>query len=200
MNSTIPYRQIRAQYTEETITVYQAYAPEIAQPALAAGRFVAPFKMSRMTWIKPSFLWMMYRCGWGRKPGQECVLAIDITRAGFEWALAHSSLSHFDAAVYATPEEFERRKTESPVRIQWDPERTLTFGEQPHRAIQIGLGGEAVPRYVSEWIVSLRDVTPLAHTIEALVAAKKWDEAQAKLPIEKPYPLSADLKRITGAT
>jgi hypothetical protein len=38
-----------------------------------------------MTWIKPSFLWMMYRCGWATKPGQERVLAIQITREGFEW-------------------------------------------------------------------------------------------------------------------
>ena len=40
-----------------------------------------------MTWIKPSFLWMMYRCGWGLKEGQETVLAVEITREGFEWAL-----------------------------------------------------------------------------------------------------------------
>ncbi|HEY0697682.1 MAG TPA: DUF4291 family protein, partial [Micromonospora sp.] len=80
-------RQIRAVHTDETITVHQAYPPEIALPALTAGRFVPPFKRERMTWIKPSFLWMMYRCGWGDKPGQEHVLAVEITRVGFEWAL-----------------------------------------------------------------------------------------------------------------
>ena len=89
-----PVRQVRALHDEETLVVYQAYSPAIAEPALAAGTFVAPFKRERMTWIKPSFLWMMYRCGWATKPDQERVLAITITRAGFEWALAHSSLSH----------------------------------------------------------------------------------------------------------
>jgi len=79
-----PQRQIRAAYTAETITVYQAYSPAIAEPAVRAGCFVAPFKRDRMTWIKPSFLWMMYRCGWATKPGQERVLAVEITRAGFE--------------------------------------------------------------------------------------------------------------------
>ena len=73
---SVPARQIRAVYTAETITVYQAYPPEIAEAALAAGRFVPPFKRDRMTWIKPSFLWMMYRCGWATKPGQERVLAV----------------------------------------------------------------------------------------------------------------------------
>jgi hypothetical protein len=35
-----------------------------------------------MTWIKPSFLWMMYRCGWGAKEGQESVLVVEITCTG----------------------------------------------------------------------------------------------------------------------
>ncbi|WP_209018579.1 DUF4291 family protein [Endobacterium cereale] len=32
--------------------------------ALDKGKFGPPtFSLNRMTWIKPSFLWMMYRCG-----------------------------------------------------------------------------------------------------------------------------------------
>ncbi|GGS69584.1 hypothetical protein GCM10010156_30440 [Planobispora rosea] len=72
----VPYRQIRAAYTENTITVYQAYDPAVAGPAVAAQRFVPPFTRERMTWIKPSFLWMMYRCGWAAKPGQEIHAAL----------------------------------------------------------------------------------------------------------------------------
>lgn len=84
--------QIRAVYDDGTIRVYQAYSDGIADAALASGTFVSPpFKMDRMTWIKPSFLWMMYRCGWGYKDdGQRRILAIDISREGFEWALKHS--------------------------------------------------------------------------------------------------------------
>jgi hypothetical protein len=46
-------RQVRTLFTARTVTVYQAYAPEIADRALAAGTFVPPFKLGRMTWIKP---------------------------------------------------------------------------------------------------------------------------------------------------
>jgi len=63
-------RLVRAHYGDETITVYQAYAPQIAESAARAGTFLPPFSRGRMTWIKPSFGWMMHRCGWGRKPGQ----------------------------------------------------------------------------------------------------------------------------------
>ena len=65
MDATVtpPARQVRAVFDAETVIVYQAYRHAIADAALAAGTFVAPFSMNRMTWIKPSFLWMMYRCG-----------------------------------------------------------------------------------------------------------------------------------------
>ncbi len=59
---------IRAVYDDKTIRVYQAYGDDIADAALAHGTFVAPpFKMGRMTWIKPSFLWMMYRAAGATK-------------------------------------------------------------------------------------------------------------------------------------
>ncbi|MDE3231051.1 MAG: DUF4291 family protein, partial [Chloroflexota bacterium] len=49
-------RDIRADFDERSLVVYQAYRPEIAEAAVRAGRFVAPFSLNRMTWIKPSFL------------------------------------------------------------------------------------------------------------------------------------------------
>ena len=182
-----PLRQIRAVFDAETIRVYQAYSDDIADSALAHGRFVSPpVQMERMTWIKPSFLWMMYRAGWGFKnAGQSRILAIDITREGFEWALAHSCPSHADPSM--SKEEWERLKSESPVRIQWDPERDLLLQPLPHRAIQIGLSKEAVKLYVNQWIRRITDVTPLAHEIHALVANKRFDEARAKLPIETSF-------------
>lgn len=75
--TNVPLRQIRALYDADTLRVYQAYSESIADAALAHGTFVSPpFKMERMTWIKPSFLWMMYRAGWGYKdPGQARILA-----------------------------------------------------------------------------------------------------------------------------
>jgi Domain of unknown function (DUF4291) len=165
-------RLIRAAYTDDTITVYQAYAPQIAGPAVRAGTFTTGFGRDRMTWIKPSFGWMMHRSGWGRKPGQERVLAIEISRGGWEWALSHSCLSHYAPGVYDSPEAWSAAKASSPVRVQWDPDRALTGERLPRRAIQVGLSGLAVKRYVEEWIVSISDVTELAHRVEELPARR----------------------------
>jgi hypothetical protein len=115
--------QIRAVYDDKTIRIYQAYSNVIADSALKHGTLVSPpFKMTRMTWIKPSFLWMMYRAGWGLKDSAQCrILAIDITREGFEWALTHSCLSHRPPGL-ADNAAWLNHKNATPVRIQWDPE------------------------------------------------------------------------------
>ena len=179
---------IRAAYGEHTIRVYQAYSDPIADAALAHGTFVSPpFKMERMTWIKPSFLWMMYRAGWGLKDeGQKRILAIDISREGFEWALRHACLSHPPAGM--GKDDWQRLKAQSPVRIQWDPERSLKLEPLPHRSIQIGLTGEAVPRYVNEWIQNISEITDVAQEIHALIAQDNLAAAQALLPPERVYP------------
>ncbi len=194
MTSPIPYRQIRAVYDNKTIRVYQAYSDAIADSALERDTFVSPpFKMERMTWIKPSFLWMMYRAGWGKKDsGQKRILAIDITREGFEWALEHSLLSH-QAKDY-DKEEWLKIKKATPVRIQWDPERDLHLQPLEHRAIQIGLTNEAVPLYLNEWIQNITEVTGLATEIHSLVEANNLEAAMQKLPIEAAYPTSSKLK------
>lgn len=185
-DTAIPHQQIRAVYDDATIRVYQAFGDQIADAALAHGRFVAPFSRSRMTWIKPSFLWMMYRAGWGHKDdNQRRILAIDLDREGFEWALAHSCPSHPDPAM--SPAQWQRHKAATPVRIQWDPERSLHLGPLQHRAIQIGLSGEAVPLYADQWVRRIEEVTPLAHRIHALVEADRLTEAKALLPVERPY-------------
>ncbi|MFC0006747.1 DUF4291 domain-containing protein [Micromonospora siamensis] len=190
---SVPARQIRARYSSDTITVYQAYPPQIALPAVAAGHFVAPFKRDRMTWIKPSFLWMMYRCGWATKVGQERVLAVDITRQGFEWALARACLSHYDRALHGDRASWSRRLRTSPVRVQWDPERSLQLTALPYRSLQVGLSGEAVDRYVDDWIVAVTDITPMVHRVRQLLRDGDEAAAAAQLPVERGYPLPAEI-------
>jgi uncharacterized protein DUF4291 len=192
-----PLRQIRAAFDDTTVTVYQAYSAEIADPALRAGTFVPPFKLSRMTWIKPSFFWMMYRSGWGSKPGQGRILAIHLRRKGFDQALGEACLSHYEPTVYPSHEHWLSRLRAGAVRVQWDPERSAQLQPLPWRSIQIGLSGSAVQRYVQDWIVGIEDVTERAHELHALTEPER-EATVARC--EQPYPLSAPLARTIGAT
>jgi hypothetical protein len=188
----VPFRQIRANFDERTVTVYQAYRPSIAVPAARDQRFPADFKRDRMTWIKPSFLWMMYRSGWASKPGQEHVLALSITREGFEWALRNSAFSHFDPKVHESNEQWQASMS-APVRIQWDPERDIRLNPLPYRSIQVGLSGDASRRYCDEWITKIEDITELAHKVRRCVLAEELDHAAILSPAEHPYPIADDL-------
>ncbi|MFB7279009.1 DUF4291 domain-containing protein [Streptomyces hydrogenans] len=193
MTEPRPPHQIRALHTDSTVTVYQAYPPEIGLAAARDGRFPPAWKRDRMTWIKPSFLWMMYRCGWGTKEGQERVLAVEITREGFEWALRHACLSHYERGVHADHDVWREELKRAPARVQWDPERDLSLQPLPHRSLQLGLTGEAARRYADEWIVAITDVTESAHRIHTHVREGDLDAARRLLPDERPYPVRDEI-------
>lgn len=190
--------EIRATYDERTIVVYQAYRPEIALPALQNNRFVPPFSLNRMTWIKPSFLWMMHRSGWASAPGQEHVLAVRITRAGWEEALANAVLTSPHAAIYGDADEWRRQLDVALVRVQWDPERTLDGQHPTRRAIQLGLSRHIVARYVKDWTIEIRDMTPLVHKTHALLQDGEREQTHTLLPRERVYLVSDEVRHQLG--
>ncbi|WYB40444.1 DUF4291 family protein [Streptomyces sp. GD-15H] len=131
----------------------------------------------------------MYRCGGGAKEGQGTVLAVEITREGFEWALEHACLSHYARGLHADRATWKRRVKRAPARVQWDPERDVRLRPLPHRSLQLGLVGEAAHRYADEWTVSLTDTTALAHEIHGHVRDGDLEAARQLLPRELPYPV-----------
>lgn len=63
-------------------------------PRACCPGFRRAFSRKRMTWSKPSFLWMMYCSRRGLKSNkQRRVLTVDITHDGFLWALGNAPLS-----------------------------------------------------------------------------------------------------------
>ena len=181
-------KTIRAVYDDESLIVYQAFNKTIAESAIKNQTFLSPpFKKDRMTWIKPSFLWMMYRSGWGTKENQENILAIKIKRSGFEWALKNSCLSHFDEKVHISHDHWKEELIRSPVRIQWDPEKDIFSRPLNYRSIQIGLSGIAVEKYLQDWIINIENITEYCKQIHQLIAQNEINRATLLLPDEKEY-------------
>lgn len=179
--------EIRALYSKDTIRVYQAYNKIIAGEAVMKGTFGNNFKMDRMTWIKPSFLWMMYRCGWATKENQECVLAIDIQRNAFDYLVANAVISTYQEEMYRSREEWKRLIHSSDIRLQWDPERDIHGNPLNYRSLQLGLRGEAVRKYVNEWIVDITDITSYVNELKCLISQKK--DVSMLLPKEMVYQI-----------
>jgi hypothetical protein len=183
---------VRAAFDDDAVIVYQAYSPAIADQAVRLGTFGPAFSLGRMTWIKPSFGWMLYRAGYGRKPGQERILRIAISHDGFRAALAAAVASSYQAHLYPDRDAWSAALRASPIRYQWDPDRDLGLVALSRRAIQLGIAGEVVRRYVAEWIRRIEDVTALAHAIQA--------GERPPVPDERPYPLEPGTLRTLGCT
>jgi len=190
--------EIRADYDANTIVVYQAFPKAIAEAALKAGTFVAPFSFGRMTWIKPSFLWMMERSNWGLKSGQEHILALRITRTGWEDTLAQAVLTHPEKGVYRDEEDWRRQFEEAPVYVQWDPERTLRGAALDYKSIQVGISRHVIKQYVDEWIVGIQDMTPLVRKMHGLLQSGQATKAKGFLPKERAYPVPEAIKKRLG--
>lgn len=180
-------RVILAQFDAETVVVYQAYSPAIGHFAAAHGYFGGDFKLSRMTWIKPNFLWMTYRSGWGTKPGQEVTLAIRLHRSAFDGLLAAAVPSTFDSLLYSTEQEWRRAVAESDVRLQWDPDHDPTGKPLERRAIQLGLRGRAIAQFAHDWIVSIEDISQFVADQRRIVSDPQSGALLS--PRETPYPL-----------
>ncbi len=179
-------RHILAQYTPETVAVYQAYRPAIGRFAAEHGRFGGEFSLERMSWIKPNFLWMMYRSGWGTKPGQEVILAVHLKRGFFDRLLKEAVASAFGQSHVEDKDEWQRRVRSSSVRLQWDPDHTPTGGKRERRAIQLGLRNEVLREYAGDALVEIEDIS-------GFVAEQRENTRElARLitPSERVYPVS----------
>ncbi len=191
-------QEIRANFNGGTITVYQAYHKSIALSAIKNKRFEKPFSFQRMTWVKPSFLWMMERSGWATKKNQEFILGIKLNRSCWDRALSMGVLTHPDKNIYSNGTEWDEKFKQAKIHIQWDPERTLKGSKLNERTIQVGISRFLIEEFNQEWIRSIEDVTPLVKKIYQLKIKGKYKEAKRLLPVEKVYMLDDCVGRNVG--
>lgn len=152
-------KHIMAQYTDEYVVVYQAYRPEIGHFASKNQFFGGAYSYSRMSWVKPNFLWMMYRCGWGVKEGQEVTLAIKLKRDYFESILLNAVEASFNPKNYKSREQWQSAIQNSNVRLQWDPDHAPHGEKQQRRAIQLGLRNNFLLPFKGKGIIEIEDIS-----------------------------------------
>ena len=185
-------RHILAQFDSESVFVYQAYRPEIGRFAAEHGYFGGAFSLGRMSWIKPNFLWMMYRSGWASKEGQEVVLAVRLKRAAFDEILSRAVHSSYVPDLYDSREAWSAAVARSDVRLQWDPDHGPKGQALERRAIQLGLRGATLAKYARDWILGVKDVTPF-------VREQAGKVADLLTPREEPYAVAdPDVARRLG--
>lgn len=178
-------RHVCASFDEATIVVYQAYKPAIAAHAVATQTLGGPdFSFNRMSWIKPNFLWMMYRSGWGTKPDQEHTLGLRIRRPFFDELLARAVESSFSSSRHSDDATWRAALAASDVRLQWDPDHDPRGRPLERRAVQLGLRGESLRRLATTDLVEVIDLT--AFVAEQRRRLESRSE-ELVVPIERVY-------------
>ena len=177
-------RHILARYDEQSIWVYQAYRPSIAHYAIEHQRFGGEFSYSRMSWVKPNFLWMMYRAGWATKEGQEHILAIRLPRPLFDDLLRTAVPSSHDPQRFTSREQWQDAVARSDVRLQWDPDHDPNGKALERRAIQLGLRGHALRRFGELDLLQIEDITAYVSEQRQHLPDRL---GELKLPVERVY-------------
>jgi Domain of unknown function (DUF4291) len=158
-------KQIIGQLDKDNIIVYQAFNTNIASYAVANQKFGGEhYSFTRMSWIKPGFLWMMYRAGWASKEHQQKILAITLPLAHFKTILNNATISSYTNEIYSTHEEWKQELEKTEVRLQWDPDHDPFGNKQERKAIQLGMKGTLLKQFCTEWIIKIEDITDFAHT------------------------------------
>lgn len=198
LGRTMPnYLEIRASYNSSIINVYQAYNDLISKPAVLNNKFVSPYNFSRMTWIKPSFLWMMERSDWASKKDQENILCISVKREFFDHILSIAINTSFEKGLYSNYSDWENRFSRATVHFQWDPERDIRGKKLEYRSIQLGISRHLIKDFNENGIVKIENITPLVKKIHSLLMQGNVSKAKTFLPKESVYPLEkAILKNI----
>jgi hypothetical protein len=176
-------RHILATHDDETIVVYQAYRSSIGRFAAEHGFFGGEFGYGRMSWVKPGFLWMMYRSDWGRSEGQEVVLAVRLRRAFFDRLLGEAVFSSFQPDRFADRGAWQAAVQRSDVRLQWDPDHLPTGAPTERRSVQLGLRGAALDAYGRREAVEIQDVTSFVRA----QLASRGDPGALLIPEQRVY-------------
>jgi hypothetical protein len=185
-----------AHFDSDSIIVYQAYRPGIGAFAIEHGHFGGDFSYSRMSWIKPNFLWMMYRSGWGTKPGQEVTLGLRLRRPFFEELLL-AAVQSTQSPQYASREEWQEAVATSDVRLQWDPDHDPGGAPLERRALQLGMRGPMLEAFGKKELLEVIDLS--AFVTEQRDHASAERRSELLMPSEDVYLPSDAARRRVGA-
>jgi hypothetical protein len=197
-NLPVHGQHIIGHQVEDTMVVYQAYNYQIADFAVTHQYLGgSSYSYSRMSWIKPNFLWMMYRCGWAQKENQERVLAMWIKKDHFETILSEAVFSTYKEEQYKSHEAWRQELESKEVRLQWDPDHDPYGNKLARRAIQLGLKGKTLENFGKDYIIEIEDITDFVAAQRQFVASK--DLTQLQVPVESIYALmNSNIKEKIG--
>jgi hypothetical protein len=182
-------QQIIGSMEAENIIVYQAFNNQIAAYAVANQKVGGnAYSFTRMSWIKPGFLWMMYRAGWATKENQERILKISFPLAYFKTILSQATFSSYKREFYSSEEIWRDELEKTEVRLQWDPDHDPFGNKETRKAMQIGMKGEILRKFCTVWVTKIEDISDFVEDEFKKVSSHNIDDLN--VPFEEVVNLN----------
>ena len=180
--------------SQNYIIVYQAFRHETAEYAVSNQKFGGKYySFTRMTWIKPNYLWMMYRSNWAHSKGQENILAIYLNlENGFLELIKNWVNSRYkDELPYSKKEHTNKIRNPDRIVIQWDPHHAPSGEKIKHsRAIQLGIKGKYLNVFHKN-IIKIEDITEFVTQSNQ----KRLKQQEFEIPIENLLKIDHDIAK-----
>jgi len=110
------------------------------------------------------------------KEHQQNILAIWLPLARFKEVFSTAVHSSFQKDIYQSEEDWKQQLKESTVRLQWDPDHDPKGNKIERRAVQLGLRGETLRNFATEWITEIEDITDFVKEEHQKVSANELDK------------------------
>ncbi len=183
-------RAVAASYDDDSVVLWSAHTSPVADATLAQGAFGGPdWRLNRVTRVRTSLPSLLARCDWGRRVGRERVLAVRVARPGFDAMLRQAVHAEFDPSIYRSRASWRLASRYAAVWVSWHPDLAHTGEALDRQTLRIGLRGEALRRFSTEWMVGVEDWT------EWVQAHRDGPDPATPVPVQRPYPVASDLER-----
>ncbi len=156
----VPPRTLLATWDADTVVVWQAHGTEVAERAVATGRFDGPaWRHDRTTRMRVSLPSLAWRTAYGQRAGRERLLAVRLRRAGFDELLRRAVEAEDDRAVYPSTATWRLAMRYASATVSWHPDRGPDGAELPWQTPRFGLRGALLDAFSREWVVGVEDHT-----------------------------------------
>lgn len=181
-------RTLRATFDDHQVIVWQAHRAEIAAHAVATGRLGGPgWRLDRVSRFRLSLPSVLARSEWGQRPGREHILAVALSRAGFDALMNQAVLAAFETPIYPTRMAWALATRYANVTVDWHPDVDYSGREQAWQIARISVRDRAL-RTFTDSVVGVEDWSP-----------RLADPDRLALSPAIEYPLSAEQRRLLAA-
>ncbi|MEQ1570416.1 MAG: DUF4291 family protein [Myxococcota bacterium] len=194
-STTVPEpRTLCASFDERVVTVWQAHSNAVADAAVAAGRFGGrAWRTDRVTRFRVSLPSLLARNGWATRPGRERILAVHVSRGGFDALLRQAVHASFEPELYPSRSGWLLATRYANVTVAWHADVDPTGSDLPRQTVRFGVRDAALRELTSKWVVGVDDWTAW------VVEHRDRATAATPVPAVARYPMSDDARaRLAG--